>query len=108
MEGHMMDVMFPNWDPNDPKLSSEAKCFQVYVDFVQQVFNTEIWGSDVAPTHWNMPVDTQKHILLTLYLDNEQCKAAIENIDTLLEICLRLDQDPQEYSHCFFLYHKCN
>jgi hypothetical protein len=88
MEGHTMDVLFSNWDPNDPnaKLPSEVKCFQAYVDLVQQVFNTQIWGSDFAPTHWNMPVDPQKRIILTLCLDNECCKAAIENIDTLLKI----------------------
>jgi hypothetical protein len=30
----------------------------------------------------------------------------MENIDSLLEICFRPDQEPEEYSHCFFLYRK--
>jgi hypothetical protein len=108
MEGHTMDVLFPTWDPNDPnaKMPSEKKRFEAYVDLVQRVFNTQIWGSDFAPTHWNMPVDPQKRIILTLCLDNERCKAAVENIDVLLDICFRQDQDPWEYSHCFFLYRK--
>ncbi len=105
MQGHTIDVLFPMRDP-DAKLPSEAHRFQAYVDTVQQVFNTRIWGSDFATTHWNMPVDPQKRIILTLCLDNERCKRAMENIDSLLEICFRPDQEPEEYSHCFFLYRK--
>jgi hypothetical protein len=108
MQGHTIDVLFPGLDQNDPnlKMPSETKRFEAYVELVQRVFNTQIWGSDFAPTHWNMPVDPQKRIILTLCLDNERCKRAMENIDSLLEICFRPDQEPEEYSHCFFLYRK--
>ena len=104
MEGHTDDILFPMRDPD--KTPSEAHRFQAYVDAVQHVFNTKIWGSTFAPTHWNMPVDPQKRIILTLCLDNERCKRAIESIDWLLEICMRPEQQPEEYSHCFFLYRK--
>jgi hypothetical protein len=108
MEGHTIDVLFPGRDPNDPnkKIPSEAKRFDAYVALVQATFNTQIWGSVFAPTHWNMPVDPQKRIILTLCLDNERCKAAMENIDSLLTICFRPEQEPEEYSHCFSLYRK--
>jgi hypothetical protein len=80
---------------------SMKKRFDRFVMKVEALFNTEIWGTLFAPTHWNLPVDVREKKILTLCLDNERCKTAIDYFDRLVDFLLVVpDNQPEDYKKC--------
>jgi hypothetical protein len=39
---------------------STKKRFDAFVTKVEDLFNTEVWGTPFVPTHWNLPVDDRE------------------------------------------------
>jgi hypothetical protein len=79
---------------------STKKRFDAFVKKVENLFNTEVWGTPFAPTHWNLPVDDREKKILTLCLDNERCKTAIDSFDRIIDFLLVPDNQPAAYKEC--------
>jgi len=79
---------------------STKKRFDAFVNKVKNLFNTEVWGTPFAPTHWNLPVDEREKTILTLCLDNERCKTAIDSFDRIIDFPLVPNNQPVAYKKC--------
>jgi hypothetical protein len=60
---------------------SLKKCFDRFISTVEALFNTEIWGTDFAPCHWHLPVDSREkryvHCVLTMNAAKQQLSVSI-------------------------------
>jgi hypothetical protein len=83
---------------------SLKKRFDAFRLKVEALFNTQVWGSIYAPTHWQLPVDENDKKLLPLCLDNERCKAAIQSIDTVVDFLFTDNNQPLKYKECILLF----
>jgi hypothetical protein len=84
---------------------SLKKCFDAFRLKVEALFNTKVWDSVFAPTHWQLPaVDENKKKLLPLRLDNKCCKAAIQSIDTVIHFLFTDTNQPERYKECILLF----
>jgi hypothetical protein len=83
---------------------SIKKRFDAFVSKVEELFNTQVWGSLFAPTHWQIPVDENEKKLLPLCLDNERCKSALAAIDTVIDFLFTVDNQPEKYKQCISLF----
>jgi hypothetical protein len=97
--GHLDTKLFSIPDLAALKESTKKR-FDAFVNKVEALFNTEIWGTLYAPTHWNLPVDVREKKILTLCLDNERCKTAIDYFDRLVDFLLVDDNQPEDYKKC--------
>jgi hypothetical protein len=79
---------------------STRKRFDAFVKKVEDLFNTQVWGTPFAPTHWNLPVDGREKKILTLCLDNERCKTAIDSFDRIIDFLLVPANQPAAYKKC--------
>jgi hypothetical protein len=103
MTGLLDDKLFAPDAINRVK-GSIKKRFDAFVSKVEGLFNTQVWGSVYAPTHWQIPVDENEKKLLPLCLDNERCKAALDSIDTVIDFLFTNNNQPEEYKQCISLF----
>jgi hypothetical protein len=99
LAGHLDEKMFSLEEVGTLRESTKKR-FDKFVSKVEALFNTEIWGTNFAPCHWHLPVDPREKTILTLCLDNERCKRAIDSFDLLIDFALIPANQPEVYKEC--------
>eukprot|EP00978_Attheya_sp_CCMP212_P012303 scaffold30567_cov28-Attheya_sp.AAC.1 len=100
LAGHLDEKLFSIEELASLHESSTKKRFDAFVTKVEELFNTEVWGTPFAPTHWNLPVDDREKKILTLCLDNERCKTVIDCFDIIIDFLLVPANQPAAYKKC--------
>jgi hypothetical protein len=67
-----------------------------YLEQIQELCNSSIWGSEDRPVRWMYPYDTQMKQIMTICLDNVRTRKVVNSLDWLTDVCIPAEGDGRD------------
>jgi hypothetical protein len=59
-----------------------------YLEEIQEICNTSIWGSEERPVRWTCPYDPVSKKITTICLDNVRTRKVVNSLESLIDVCV--------------------
>jgi hypothetical protein len=69
---------------------------KAYLESIQTICNTTVWGTEERPVRWTCPYDTATKKITTICLDNEKTRKVINALDSLVDECIPEDGEGRQ------------
>ena len=73
----------------DLPISSSNLIFCHFINDIEKVVNTKIFGDEFNQTQWSIPRDVNAKEILEITLDNNHTRSLIESFDSLVVFCIK-------------------
>jgi hypothetical protein len=83
-----------------PRVLSQSKRVEHFLQTVLDVLNMNTWGSDDSPSQWECPYNVKEKQIDTIALDNGRTRKAINNLEALAEVCFFDDAEKARWIDC--------
>jgi hypothetical protein len=104
--GYAKDNKLPTPPTDDGRVLSQSKRVEHFLRTVQEVLNTNTWGSEESPSQWECPYDEKEKQIDTIALDNGRTRKAINNLEALAEVCFFDETEKARWTDCISHYRK--
>ena len=75
------------WIKEHARPSEDRRC-NSFVRAVAALVNTQVLGSKVLPTQWEIPYDKTKKEVATICMHNVRIRKVIQKLDLLIDVCI--------------------
>jgi hypothetical protein len=77
---------------------------QAFLDEIQVICNTSVWGSEEHQVRWTCPYDTATKTIMTICLDNVRTRKVINALDCLVDVCIPEEEGRDLWKETLELY----
>jgi hypothetical protein len=92
------------------ELSTKISRILKFVETVETLVNTTIFGNYEQPACWRFPLDKSNNEVHSITMDNNRSRALMKNCTGLINLCVRCDNDNhariQKFYDCISNYNK--
>ena len=101
-----LTVGFANYKEGHPDIA-ENIVLQQFLEGVQHVVNTRIWGSGTNPSHWECPTTEDGKNIGTITMDGEKTRKIMDQFELIIEHCMTGSAEKcQQWKECVVYYRK--